>query len=691
MADTGTAVSTGDLITAAKMSLKLETTADRPALGITDNSGAGSFAMNIVVASTYGADRALTITTGDAARGLTLSGDLSIAGALTTAAAFTTAGAFALTLTSTNTTNATIPAGTVTLADLGTAQTIAGAKTFGSSLLKVNNPAATFAYTFVAGALLASYNITLPTLGASDVMVCEAHGATLTNKTLTSPAINTATIAGGTATALTGLGIRSTGAAYDLTIASTEVFTLGRTLTITLGDAARTLTLGGDVTTVGALTTAAAFSTTGTGNAITLTATGATVATLPAGTITLAQLGANSFTGAQTLDGNVDTVLNPTNSPIIDVGADIFETGTFIDVAYDTAETATGVLIGASINLNTNVTPLAGQNITGVTTQTAAFTNAAAAATVITAYQLPTAGALVSNDAGATITWYGADLQMPNITQTSGTMTATGIRITEGTTTSGTATGLTINVTRAIALTKASDIILAANTAAALEISDGTTKVLTIDTRATTSGVVLRTWNGIAPTFVSAAGSTWSADKNTAIAVTVTGGVGVTAMDGLQYYMDTPTLAADGATTVTTASTLYIKPPALGANMTITNNRIINTSVAGCFLTAAGVWTDACAEEHKTGIKALNLKSIPKLLDNLNVVNYHRKDSSDGGYERFGVIADDAPDFLADASHKGIAPQYMAGFALAAAKWLQNENEQLKKRLAQLEKKLATV
>jgi hypothetical protein len=56
------------------------------------------------------------------------------------------------------------------------------------------------------------------------------------------------TIAGGSITALTAFGIRSTGAAFDLTIASAEVFTAGRTLSITMGDAARTLTLSGNPT-----------------------------------------------------------------------------------------------------------------------------------------------------------------------------------------------------------------------------------------------------------------------------------------------------------------------------------------------------------------------------------------------------------------------------------------------------------
>ena len=47
---------------------------------------------------------------------------------------------------------------------------------------------------------------------------------------------------------LVGLAIRSTGAAFDLTIATSEVLTAGRTLSIVVNDAARTLTISGNAT-----------------------------------------------------------------------------------------------------------------------------------------------------------------------------------------------------------------------------------------------------------------------------------------------------------------------------------------------------------------------------------------------------------------------------------------------------------
>lgn len=77
------------------------------------------------------------------------------------------------------------------------------------------------------------------------------------------------TIAGGTHTALTGFSLRSTGAAFDLTLATSEVLTAGRTLSIVMGDAARTLTFAGNATISGTNT---GDQTSVTGNAGTATA-----------------------------------------------------------------------------------------------------------------------------------------------------------------------------------------------------------------------------------------------------------------------------------------------------------------------------------------------------------------------------------------------------------------------------------
>lgn len=79
---TGAAVNDGEEITNTKMNLKLETpdgesADDLTKLAVKDQSGAGSYALQFLVTETLGADRALTIVVGDAARTITLGGNLT--------------------------------------------------------------------------------------------------------------------------------------------------------------------------------------------------------------------------------------------------------------------------------------------------------------------------------------------------------------------------------------------------------------------------------------------------------------------------------------------------------------------------------------------------------------------------------------------------------------------------------------
>lgn len=118
---------------------------------------------------------------------------------------------------------------------------------------------------------------------------------TFTGKTVTG-----GTFTGATISAAASFGIRSSGAAFDLKLASTEVFSATRTLTWNLGDADRTIILGG-----GNLNFAAAFQTVG-AFPLVLTATASTNVTFPT-TGTLATLaGAEALTN-KTYNGNTWT------------------------------------------------------------------------------------------------------------------------------------------------------------------------------------------------------------------------------------------------------------------------------------------------------------------------------------------------------------------------------------------------
>lgn len=117
---------------------------------------------------------------------------------------------------------------------------------------------------------LTSPTLNTPTIATPTITGGTSSGATFTTATLTAPAIN-----GGTATALTGLAVRNAGTgAFDATLAHNGTLTAGRTLTLNLNDAARTVDLSGN------LTLAAAFATSG-ANSLTFTTTAGTNVTLP--------------------------------------------------------------------------------------------------------------------------------------------------------------------------------------------------------------------------------------------------------------------------------------------------------------------------------------------------------------------------------------------------------------------------
>lgn len=126
--------------------------------------------------------------------------------------------------------------------------------------------------------------------------------------------------------------------------------------------------------------------------------------------------------------------------------------GTLITASLDSAGTFTDDVVGMLLDFNTNITMTTDKDVTGYQVKLPAFTQSSTDTTLITGFDLPTAGALVQDTATGTITWKGFNLQLPDTTQTTGTVNAYGIHITPGTINSGTQVGMCIDGTMTIGI-----------------------------------------------------------------------------------------------------------------------------------------------------------------------------------------------------------------------------------------------
>lgn len=370
------------------------------AFSLRDTSAAFDVTLAATSSTILTANRTLTIDIVNAARTLSLAGNLSVSGGHN------------ITLTTTGNSNVTFPT-------TGTLSTIAGSETFtnktltspdinggtvdsltslsvrdtsaafdvtigatSSTTLTANrtltldvvNAARTFKLAgnldFSAGFTTSGgHAVTLTTSGATSVtlpttgtLATIAGSETLTNKTLTSPTIN-----GGTHGGITTLGIRDTSAAFDVVLAATSstALTASRTITLDVINAARTIKLAGNIDIAGN------FSTSG-GHALTLTTTGATNITLPtSGTLASTSLKLSNF-AATTSAELAGVISDETGSGALVFGTSpTFTTSIQSGATFSAFTAATALDIGAATGtttVNNNLTVTGNLTVNGTTT-----------------------------------------------------------------------------------------------------------------------------------------------------------------------------------------------------------------------------------------------------------------------------------------------------------------------------------
>ena len=269
------------------------------------------------------------------------------------------------------------------------------------------------------------------------------------------------------------------------------------------------------------------------------------------------------------------------------------------------------------------------------------------------------------------------------LTSTTGTVTT----LTSTTATLTTATITTLNTDQITMSAAAGTMTLKANLAAALTVSDGTTGLYIQDTRNTVTVQNHVFDSPASQTLPNGATSRWRNVSIAAHTVTLAGTTQVTtANDGVMLWIGAPTVnQSGGAVTVDAVSSVFIGTPVAGTSVTITKNSFVQTGVSGCFCSAAGTWTDSSSKLGKVNIRPVDMGDVAACLEQVDVVKFKKKATDDGDYERFGVIAEDVPDFLACHSRTGVAAIHLAGFAMAAVKYLKAENDALKARLDKLE------
>lgn len=102
----------------------------------------------------------------------------------------------------------------------------------------------------------------------------------------------------------------------------------------------------------------------------------------------------------------------------------------------------------------------------------------------------------------------------------------------------------------------------------------------------------------------------------------------------------------------------------------------------GAFLSAGGVWTDACSREYKQNIQSLDADAAMQTLKALTPVTYEYKKAPEE--QHVGFIAEDAPDLVAAANHKGMAPMDVVAVLTKVVQEQQKTIDDLKAKVDEL-------
>lgn len=135
------------------------------------------------------------------------------------------------------------------------------------------------------------------------------------------------------------LGAKSASAFY-MQIGNSETLTANRLLTYVLGDTARTVTLGGNLSIGGAFTTTPA-------NGVTLTTTGTTGVTLPT-TGTLATLAGVETHTNKSMSGSANTFTNIPNSALVNTGTTVNGVSCVLGTTCTVTAAASQVVVGTT-------------------------------------------------------------------------------------------------------------------------------------------------------------------------------------------------------------------------------------------------------------------------------------------------------------------------------------------------------